>query len=70
MSSINISVKKEAYNFLRNLKTRDKSFSDVILSFKKEHGIMRFFGIFRDIDWDAREKNMKNLRGSFNKKLQ
>lgn len=71
MTSINISVKKEAYEFLRNLKAGDKSFSDVILSFKKEQkDLMKFFGVLKDLDWDNKEKNMKGLRDSFNKKLQ
>lgn len=71
MASINISVKKEAYEFLRNLKAEDKSFSDVILSFKKEQkDLMRFFGILKELDWDNKEKSMKSLRDSFNKKLQ
>ena len=70
MSSINISIKREAYNFLKNLKTRDKSFSDIILSFKGDHSsIMRFFGVLKDLDWDTKERNMKKLRGSFSIKL-
>ena len=52
MTSINISVKKEAYNFLKDMKTRDKSFSDIILSFKKEQSsVMRFFGALKEADW-------------------
>ena len=71
MASINISIKKEAYDFLENLKTKDKSFSDVILGFRKEHSsILRFFGILKTLDWDEKEKNIKNLRGSFNRRLQ
>ena len=71
MTSINISVKKEAYEFLRNLKAGDKSFSDVILSFKKEKkDIMRFFGVLKDSDWENKEISMKKLRESFNKRLQ
>ena len=70
MSSINISIKKEAYNFLKNLKTRDKSFSDIILSFKRDNSsIMRFFGVLKDLDWDSKERNMKKLRESFSTKL-
>lgn len=70
MTSINISIKSEAYDFLKNLKSKDKSFSDVILSFKKEHdNAMRFFGILRNIDWNEKDKHMKNLRDSFNKRL-
>jgi len=71
MSSINISIRKEAYEFLKNLKTREKSFSDVILSFKKEQNdIMKFFGILKDINWNEKDEYMKNLRISFKTKLQ
>ena len=71
MVNINISIKDEAYNFLKNLKSKDKSFSDVILDFKKEHdSIMKFFGILKDADWNEREKNMKGLRGSISRRLQ
>jgi|TARA_B100002003_G_scaffold128547_1_gene118818 predicted CopG family antitoxin len=70
MTSINISLKKEAYDFLKNLKSRDKSFSDVILSFKKETADpLEFFGKLKDVDWDGREKRMENFRDSFNRKL-
>jgi len=71
MTSINISVKKEAYDFLKNIKTKDKSFSDIILSFKKEQSsVMRFFGALKGTDWKEKEKSMKSLRESFNKRLQ
>ena len=71
MTSINISVKKEAYDFLKNMKAKDKSFSDIILSFKKEQSsVMRFFGALKELDWKEKEKSMKNLRESFNKRLQ
>jgi predicted CopG family antitoxin len=71
MASINISIKREAYEFLKNMKTEDKSFSDVILGFKKEQGnIMNFFGVLKDTDWKEKEKSMKSLRESFNKRLQ
>jgi len=70
MTSINISIKKEAYEFLKDLKTKDKSFSEVILGFRgKRENIMKFFGVLEGLDWNEKEKNMKNLRGSFNKKL-
>jgi len=69
MASINISVKKEAYDFLKNLKTKDKSFSDIILSFKKDSNVMKFFGILKDLDWDKKEANMIKLRESLNKRV-
>lgn len=71
MASINISIKKEAYEFLKGLKTKDKSFSDVILSFKrKPDNIMRFFGVLKNLDWDEKEKDIGNFRSSFNKRLE
>ena len=71
MTSINISIKREAYEFLKNLKTKEKSFSEVILGFKNEHkDIMRFFGVLKNLDWDKKEENMQHLRSSFNKRLQ
>jgi predicted CopG family antitoxin len=36
MSSINISIKEEAYEYLKTMKKDNESFSDIILSFKKE----------------------------------
>ena len=69
MTSINISLKKDAYEFLKTLKDKDKSFSDVILSFKKEDDIMKFFGALKNSNWDEKEKNMKNFRDSFKKRL-
>lgn len=65
MSSVNISIKKEAYDFLKEIKTEEQSFSDAILSFRKESNIMRFFGMLKDEDWEEREKEMKSLREEF-----
>ncbi|MBI3032678.1 hypothetical protein HYY69_04335 [Candidatus Woesearchaeota archaeon] len=68
MVSVNIAIKKEAYDFLKELKTEDKSFSDVILSFKKKQkNIMRFWGIITKSSIDKKE--MQDFRDSFNKRL-
>lgn len=48
MSSVNISIKQEAYEFLDSLKGEEKSFSDVILSFKKRGSLRRFYGKGRE----------------------
>ena len=70
MSSTNISIKKEAYEFLKSIKSREKSFSDVILSFKKkDSGIMEFFGVLKNTNWNEKEKNRKEFRNSFNRRL-
>ena len=55
MGSMNIAIKKEAYDFLKKLKGDDKSFSDVILSFKKQD-VMHLFGKLKDQNWKEKEK--------------
>jgi len=74
MGSVNISIREEAYNFLRSLKAKDKSFSDVILEFKSKgnkKNIMFLFGALKDvdIDWDEKERSMKEFRESFDKRI-
>ena len=64
MASVNISVKREAYDFLRKMKADNKSFSDVILGFKKEQkSVLKFFGSLKE------EARIKGLRDSFDKRL-
>ncbi len=75
MSSMNISIKKDAYNFLKSLKFKDESFSDIILELKEQYMqkkgskdcIMNFFGILKDkdIDWKSKKNKMKNFRNEF-----
>jgi predicted CopG family antitoxin len=70
MGSVNISIKKEAYDFLNQFKKDEMSYSDVILSFKKkDDSVMRLFGSLKDVDWESRKKGMDSFRGSFNKRL-
>ena len=78
MVNINISLTEEAYNYLKSLKGGDKSFSDVVLEFKENKcsdysakGLLKFAGVLRDkeVDWGAKEKRMRELRESFNKRL-
>ena len=74
MTNINISIRKEAYNFLSRLKSKDKSFSDVILEFKERKGnkenIMGLFGALKNVDWEKREKNMGEFRKEFNGRVE
>ena len=75
MGSVNISLKKEAYEFLRSLKDKDKSFSDIILEFKeseKSSNVMDLFGGLknRGINWEERKRRMKEFRDSFNKDVE
>ncbi len=67
MPSMNIAIKKEAYDFLKELKGADKSFSEVILSFKKQN-IEHLFGALKDRNWEEKEKNILSLREEFEKR--
>ncbi len=76
MSNVNISLKKEAYDYLKLLKGRDRSFSEVVLDFKIKNttasqDIMRFFGNLKESDKELKEKNerMGSFRESFAKRL-
>lgn len=70
MTNVNISIRKEAYDFLSRLKSNNKSFSEVILEFKaRDAGVMRFFGALKDVDWKERDNAGKEFRGSFNRRL-
>ena len=69
MVSINISIRKEAYDYLESLKSEDKSFSDVILSFKQKASPLDFFGGLKDKDWKGAEKRMGGLRKSLSERM-
>lgn len=79
MTSINISIKSEAYNFLKSLKTQNESFSEIILGFKEmnlankgnKKNIMKFAGILKDrkIDWEKKEKEMNKFRKETEERL-
>lgn len=76
MSSMNISLTEEAYDYLRMLKGKEKSFSDVVLELKaekKEKGLARdllkFAGALKDSDWESIEKRMRAFRKEFEERL-
>ncbi|MBS3083652.1 hypothetical protein J4423_02505 [Candidatus Pacearchaeota archaeon] len=71
MGSVNISIKDEVYSFLKSLKTRDESFSDVIWKFKEKkafNGKMlvefrhKYGEIIKNIDTKDMEERMKEFR--------
>ncbi len=80
MASHNIAIKDEAYRFLKSLKAGDKSFSDVILELRKEDeenrgtgkSLLKFAGAMNhlNIDWDAKERRIKEFRENFNKRME
>ena len=76
MGSVNISLKKEAYEFLKSLKSKDQSFSEVILEFKGQKSnrekILELFNEKRDlsgIDWQEKGRRMKATRERVAKRI-
>lgn len=77
MVNINISIKEEAYNYLKMLKGNDKSFSDVILGMKNERKgctgkeLVKLAERFKDlnIDWDKKQREAENIRKELNEEL-
>ena len=79
MASVNISLTKEAYNYLKMLKGKDKSFSEVVLEIKGERfkkgskeNILRFAGGLKNsnINWNEFEKNITEFRKGFDKRVE
>ena len=75
MASKNISLTEEAYKYLKMLKGKNKSFSDVVLKMKEAErkgtgkDLLKFAGFLKDVDWEEREKRMKSFRESFSKRV-
>ncbi len=70
MGSVNISIRKEAYEFLKSLKAEDESFSDVILEFKENKSAKK--GSFEAIvnclnDFDSESVNWKEFESRIRK---
>jgi len=80
MGSVNISIKEEAYRFLKSLKSKDESFSDVILEMRErginkkgsKENVLKFAGVLKDagIKWEEVEKGMKDFRKDFDERTE
>ncbi len=79
MGSVNISIKDEAYRFLKGIKSKDESYSDVILRFKEkkvQNGkallllAEKYKDAFDKSDWDVKKKRMNEFRKSFDERIQ
>jgi len=75
MASINISLTKEAYNFLKMLKGRDKSFSEVVLELKEKDAkkctgksLLKYAGVLKNLDAKKFDKIRENLNEGFEKR--
>ena len=79
MASVNISLTKEAYNYLKMLKGKDKSFSEVILDMKanginrkgSKENVLRFAGVLEDknINWGEVDKRIEKFKGDFGRRV-
>ena len=76
MASINISLRKEAYDFLNSLRGGEKSFSDVVLELSKrkvkgnKEEVLKFWGVLKDKeDWEETEKRMGKFKESFEREI-
>jgi len=79
MASINISLTEEAYRFLKMLKGKNKSFSEVVLELKEKDAkkctgksLLKYAGVLKNsnINWKNTEENMLRFRKSFNKRIE
>lgn len=75
MASVNISITDDAYRFLKLLKGRDKSFSDVILELKEKDAkkgtgksLLKFAGALKNLDTKRFDKIREDLNESFEKR--
>lgn len=76
MGSKNISIKEDVVKYLDSLKSKDESYSDVILKLKERRGtngpaLLQFMNDHKiNVDWTEQEKNIKEFRDSFEKGIQ
>lgn len=78
MSSVNIAIKEEAYSFLRSLKAKDESFSDVILRLKLKKAVNgkalielrnEYDEVLKNVDLKNMENRMKEFREEVEKRM-
>ena len=63
MSSKNITITEDAYKYLKRLKGEQKSFSEVILSFKeRKNDVMSYAGALKDADLESVENIRDQMR--------
>jgi predicted CopG family antitoxin len=77
MVNINISLTEEAYNYLKMLKGKDKSFSDVVIEMKEnkcnkmknKELLMKYCGVIDSSELDRLDKRTKEIREDLNREL-
>lgn len=62
MTSVNVSLRKEVYDFLKSKRMKGESFSDVIVSLKEgKKSPMDFWGVWKDKPKEEIEEIRKRL---------
>jgi len=76
MANINISIKEEAYQYLKMLKGKDKSFSDVIIELKDNKtgkgtakSLLKYAGKLKHLDAKKFDKIREDLNEGLNKRV-
>ncbi len=77
MVNINISLTKEAYNYLKMLKGKDKSFSDVVIEMKEKCSekkgskalLLKYCGVIDKFELDKLDKRTRGIREELNREL-
>jgi predicted CopG family antitoxin len=68
MATTSITITDEAHGFLKSIKG-DKSFSETILSMRKDKSnIMKYAGIFKDVDLSSVEKVREELNSGWERR--
>ena len=70
MSTRNITITEEAYEKLKIRKDERESFTDVIIRLTNKGDIMKFAGILSEKEADELEKNINDLWGGYDKRLE
>ncbi len=67
MSTKTITVTKDAYEALKNMKEDKESFTDTILRISKRKSLSSFYGVLSKSSADKLERNIKEFRNIRNK---
>ena len=72
MASVNISLTREAYDYLKMLKGKDKSFSEVVLEIQgrdfdkgSAKNLLKFAGVLKNLDAKKFDKIREDLNKNF-----